>query len=239
MIDLPKPGRRHLLAMLTALPAPMRAGNRWLRRPPPSHRRCGRAVRRKAPGCWWRGPSDGTLNRWADALLPALEQSLPADTSIHRIEIGSADGVTGANQFEARGAPDGLTVLLAPGQAALAWMVGDPRVQFDVGHWVPVMAGMSTGIVVGRPRCWRETVTPASPPPDRPALDLAALLGIHLLGAQMSIRVRSRRSDPRAGRLFRRRCGRCGAAARCRRARAVRGTGLGRRAAAVHAWRDR
>ena len=49
------------------------------------------------------------------------------------MEIGSADGVTGANQFEARGAPDGQTVLLVPGQAAVAWMVGDPRAQFDVG----------------------------------------------------------------------------------------------------------
>ena len=97
------------------------------------------------------GPADGALNRWADALLPALEQSLPPDTAIRRVEIGSADGVTGANQFEARGAPDGQTVLLVPGQAALAWMVGDPRAQFDVGHWVPVMAGASPGIVVGRP----------------------------------------------------------------------------------------
>ena len=60
--------------------------------------------------------------------------------------VGGLDGVTGANQFEARGAPDGLTVLLVPGQAVLAWMVGDPRAQFDVGHWVPVMAGVSAGL---------------------------------------------------------------------------------------------
>ena len=42
-----------------------------------------------------------------------------------------------------------MTVLLAPGEAALAWMVGDPRAQFDVGHWVPVMAGTASAIVVG------------------------------------------------------------------------------------------
>jgi hypothetical protein len=128
------------------------------------------------------GPADGMLNHWADALLPALEQSLAPDTSIRRVEIGSTDGVTGANQFEARGAPDGHTVLLAPGFAALAWMVGDPRAQFDVGGWVPVMAGTSAAVVVGRPPALagqgRARVAAAGPA----SCDLAALLGFHLLG---------------------------------------------------------
>ncbi len=113
--------------------------------------------------------------------MPALEQSLPPDTAINRVEIGAADGVTGANQFEARGAPDGQTVLLVPGQAALAWMVGDPRAQFDVGHWVPVIAGAGSGIVVGRSTVLasdgRARVAAAGPA----SFDLVALLGIHLL----------------------------------------------------------
>jgi hypothetical protein len=131
------------------------------------------------------GPNDGALNRWADALLPALEQSLPPDTSIHRIEVGAADGVTGANQFEARGAPDGLTVLLAPGQAVLAWMVGDSRAQFDVGHWVPVMAGISSGIVVGRQDVLARDGHSRIAAAGAASLDLPALLGIHLLGTRI------------------------------------------------------
>jgi hypothetical protein len=131
------------------------------------------------------GPQDGALNLWADALLPALEQSLPPDTSIQRVEIGSADGVTGANQFEARGAPDGMTVLLAPGEAVLAWMVGDPRAQFDVGHWVPVLAGTASAVVVVRPttiaKGGRVRVAAASPV----SVDLAALLALDLLGVQV------------------------------------------------------
>jgi hypothetical protein len=133
------------------------------------------------------GPADGMLNHWADALLPAFEQSLPPDTSIRRVEVGSADGVTGANQFEARGVPDGQTVLLAPGQAALAWMVGDPRAQFDVAHWVPVVAGTSTGLVVGRPAVLdpdgHARIAAASPA----GSDLAALLGLYLLGVRMEV----------------------------------------------------
>jgi hypothetical protein len=133
------------------------------------------------------GPADGMLNHWADALLPAFEQSLPPDTSIRRVEVGSADGVTGANRFEARGVPDGQTVLLAPGQAALAWMVGDPRAKFDVAHWVPVVAGTSTGLVVGRPVVLdtdgHARIAPASPA----GSDLAALLGLYLLGVRMEV----------------------------------------------------
>jgi hypothetical protein len=133
------------------------------------------------------GPADGILNHWADALLPAFEQSLPPDTSIRRVEIGSTDGVTGANQFEARGVPDGQTVLLAPGRAALAWMVGDPRAKFDVAHWVPVVAGASTGLVVGRPAVLdpdgHARIGAASPA----GSDLAALLGLYLLGVRMEV----------------------------------------------------
>ena len=42
-------------------------------------------------------------------------------------------------------------MLLAPGQAALAWMVGDPRAQFDVGALGAGDGGHGAGIVVGRP----------------------------------------------------------------------------------------
>ena len=181
MTDLPRTGRRRLLAMLTALPAAMRAGALFAASPPAP----ATTPFSERPRLLVAGPSDGALNRWADALLPALEQSLPPDMSIRRVEIGSADGVTGANQFEARGAPDGMTVLLAPGQAAIAWMVGDPRAQFDVGHWVPVLAATGAGIVVGRPSVLgpggRARVAAAGPA----SFDLPAMLGVQLLGAPM------------------------------------------------------
>jgi hypothetical protein len=177
MLDQPQSGRRALLATLSGLLAGMRAG-RSLAGVPPTVA----LPFSENPKLLVAGPADGALNRWADALLPALEQSLPPDTAIRRIEIGSTDGVTGANQFEARGAPDGHTVLLTPGYAALAWMVGDPRAQFDVGGWVPVMAGTSAAIVVGRAPVLgaqgRARVAAAGPA----SCDLAALLGVHLLG---------------------------------------------------------
>jgi hypothetical protein len=179
MTDLPRSGRRSLLAVLSTLPTAMWGGSLSAAPPPVV------TPFSETPRLLVAGPQDGALNHWADALLPALEQSLPPDTSIKRLEVGSADGVTGANQFEARGSPDGLTVMLAPGQAVLAWMVGDPRAQFDVARWVPVIAGTSVGIVVGRPTVLapdgRARIAAAGPA----SADLAALLGIHLLGARM------------------------------------------------------
>jgi hypothetical protein len=177
MTNLPRLGRRRLLAMAATLPVAARAG-RVFAAPPPAPA----ATFPDSPKLLVAGPSDGSLNRWADALQPALEASLPPDTTIRRVEVGSVDGVTGANQFEVRSVPDGTTVLLVPGQAALAWMVGDPRAQFDVGHWVPVMAGMSSGIVVARPGTLasggRVRVAAAS----AASVDLVALIGLQLLG---------------------------------------------------------
>src|ERR1700734_1670718 len=118
MTDLPRPGRRSLLAMLSTLPATVRAGTLWAE--PPS---AVTAPFAESPRLFVAGPSDGALNPWAGALLSGPEQLRPAATPIHQVEVGSAEGVTGPNQFEARGAPDGLTTMLAPGQAALAWMV--------------------------------------------------------------------------------------------------------------------
>jgi hypothetical protein len=181
MTDLP-PSRRRLLTWATTLPAAMRAGS-LLAAPSP----IAVAPFAERPKLLVAGPADGTLNRWADALLPALEQSLPPDTSIRRVEVGSVDGVTGANQFEVRSVPDGQTVLLAPGQAALAWMVGDPRAKFDVAHWVPVVAGTSVGLVVGRASVFagdpHARVVVTSPA----GSDLPALLGLYLLGVRMEV----------------------------------------------------
>lgn len=174
MIDQPPLGRRLLLASLGILPAIARVGRVCAA---PSS-----AAFPDNPRLLVAGPEDGALNRWADALQPALEQSLPSDTAIRRVEIGSADGVTGANQFEARGVPDGTTLLLVPGQATLAWMVGDSRAQFDVGHWVPVMAGMTSGIVVGRPGVLTSGARVRVAAAGAASLDLAALLGLQLLG---------------------------------------------------------
>ncbi len=132
------------------------------------------------------GPDGGATDAWTRVITPALAQALPPETLIRKTEAGGPDGVTAANQFDARSAPDGQTVLLTPGLAALAWLVGDPRAQFDAGHWVPVLAGATPGVVVARagPQAFGPGGKPrlAASSPTGP--ELPALLGIELLGAQ-------------------------------------------------------
>ncbi len=130
------------------------------------------------------GPNGGTLNRWARLVQPALAQSVGPGTQFHQTEIGGADGVTAANQFEARGAPDGFTLLMVPGETPLAWLVGDPRAKFDVSRWVPVVAAVTPAVVVGRLPALLSgrpmRVAAGSPG----GLDLPLLLGIELLGVR-------------------------------------------------------
>jgi hypothetical protein len=134
------------------------------------------------------GPDGGLLGRWGDTVAGALDETLPSGTRVHATCTGGIDGVTGANQFEARVAPDGATVLLAPGAAALDWLVGDPRAHFDAEHWVPVMAGVTPAIVMVRPDAMKpgpgRLVRLAASGPVGP--QLPALLGLDLLGAHVT-----------------------------------------------------
>jgi hypothetical protein len=129
------------------------------------------------------GSASGRLDRWADLMAPSLERALPSGTVLRRQLAGGDDGVSGANQFDARAIPDGGTALLLPGEAALAWLAGDPRARYDVTRWVPVMAGWTPGIIYSRVPI--QSLGPgarlrvAAADPGGP--DLAALLGLELL----------------------------------------------------------
>ena len=132
------------------------------------------------------GPDGGRTDAWTLVFVPALGPILPPETLIRRTSIGGADGVTGANQLDARSAPDGQTVLLVPGRAATAWLVGDPRAQFDAGHWVPILAGLAPGVVVARlgPSAFGPGGKPRIAADSPVGAELPALLGIDLLGAE-------------------------------------------------------
>lgn len=154
MPDSP-PSRRQALSLLaapfvarSAVAAPSLPGIAPLSAPPTAGLPDGAAL-------LIAGPPRGRPDRWADLLLPALGRVLPsaagpAARPLVRSAVGGADGVTGANQFEALVPPDGGTALLLPGSAALAWLTGDPRAQFDAARWVPAWAGLASAVLVSR-----------------------------------------------------------------------------------------
>jgi len=133
------------------------------------------------------GPPQGRLDHWADLLIPALGRAMPsafarpAMPPVMRSAVGGVDGVTGANQFEARISPDGGTALLLPGSAAMAWLVGDPRAQFDAARWVPAWAGLASAVLVSRvPLSPGGTLRVGGAHPAGPTLP--ALLALDMLG---------------------------------------------------------
>jgi hypothetical protein len=136
------------------------------------------------------GPANGPLAGWAQVLAAAIAQRIGASGQSLRITyVGGADGVTAANQFEARTAPDGSTALLVSGSSAIAWLIGDPRAQFDAGRWLPVATGLGSGIVLRAPTQSASMVASrprlaASGPAE---LALAATLGLSLLGIETQL----------------------------------------------------
>jgi hypothetical protein len=180
---LPSPGRRHVLGLLASLPLMGRA--RSAMAAPSlviSPARADTPLFPDGATVLVAGPDGGAIDRWAHLLEPPLAQALAPGVTVRQTVAGGADGVTGANHFYARAAPDGRTVLLAPGEAALDWLVGDPRAQFDVGHWVAVMACVAPAVLVGRRAVFDapDTVRIAAASPAGP--DMPAVLGIELLG---------------------------------------------------------
>ena len=134
-----------------------------------------------APTLLVAGPAGGRLDRWATQLAAALTPGLPAGTRLSPSQVGGEDGVTGANQFTTRVTPDGNTVLLVPGDAALAWLVGDPRARFDAAKWLGVVAGIAPAVVCAPPGFLaRDRMRVGMAGPVGP--DLAALLGLELAG---------------------------------------------------------
>ncbi len=140
----------------------------------------GEAVLSEAPVLLVAGPEGGRLARWGAVISTALLPGLPAGTRLELTAVGGEDGVTGANQFTTRVAPDGNTLLLAPADAALAWMVGDPRARFDAAKWLGVLAATTPCVVCGRAVAPGERLRVGMAGPVGP--DLAALLGLELSG---------------------------------------------------------
>jgi len=187
MTGLPSPSRRRALSMVAGFVAAAAA-------PPPMSVPGAPATQAsfpEGPALVVAGPPRGRLDHWADLLIPALARVFPsafaelAAQSVARSAVGGADGVTGANQFEAHVPPDGGTALLLPGAAAMAWLVGDPRAQFDAARWVPAWAGVASAVLVSRvPLMAGRTLRVGGAHPD--GLALPVLLALDMLGIEVT-----------------------------------------------------
>ena len=130
------------------------------------------------------GPPDCATAAWARLLLPSLASGMARGAPLNIRYVGGEDGVTGANQFDARAMGDGGQALLFPGCVALSWMAGDSRAQFDIGHFLPLLALTCTNVLMMRgglapPKRGRPVRLLCGTGP-RPAL--TALMALDLIG---------------------------------------------------------
>jgi hypothetical protein len=127
------------------------------------------------------GADDGPLSPYARAIADGLDQRLPATQAVRIRPSGGADGVTAANQFEASELPDGHATLMVSGAAAMAWLRGDPRAQYDIGHWLPVLTSLVSGVVLAGPPSHLRNDTLLAFEGDA-GMVLPAVLGLDLIG---------------------------------------------------------
>ncbi len=130
------------------------------------------------------GPRGGRIDRWSRAVAQGLQAGLSPQRPLQLRRVGGQDGVTGANRLQALVVPDGRTAAMLPSDAIIAFLTGDPRVHFQPGEWIPVLAGVNAAVLVvrgGLPRLVDAApIRLAAASPESP--DLAALLAFQKLG---------------------------------------------------------
>ncbi|MFC7554280.1 hypothetical protein ACFQU7_21865 [Pseudoroseomonas wenyumeiae] len=130
------------------------------------------------------GPEGGPAALWAAKVAAGLVRGLPHAVALHSTTIGGPDGVTAANRFATLEGAEGRTLLVLPGSAAHARLIGESRARYPVEGWLPLCASWQGAILAGRgPMPAPNAARPlrlALPGPDAP--EAAALLGLDLIG---------------------------------------------------------
>jgi hypothetical protein len=127
------------------------------------------------------GPEEGGAALLAQRAATSLARGLVQATALRVHVLGGPDGITAANRFASSAAPDGRVLLLLPGLAAQAQMVGDGRARYEPRRWPAICGSVHPCVVAGRGALGDTTpLRLALPGPAAP--ETAALLALDLLG---------------------------------------------------------
>jgi hypothetical protein len=130
------------------------------------------------------GPEGGAVAILASRAAGALSRGLVQAAALRVAVLGGPDGITAANRFASSTVRDGPMLLLMPGAAAQAQLVGDPRARFEPRHWPAICGSVQPCILAGpAPNSRGASATPlrvALPGPAAP--EAAALLALDLAG---------------------------------------------------------
>src|SRR4051812_23201678 len=136
----------------------------------------------------------GGTDVWARFIQPPLSRELPGKPTIIIRNVPGGGSTTGANQFQQRAKPDGLTLLGTSGSTQFPYLLDDPRVKYEYKDWTAILASPTGGVVYVRPELGIKNASEIKKILNEPmkygsqgatSLDLVPLLAFELLGMKV------------------------------------------------------
>jgi tripartite-type tricarboxylate transporter receptor subunit TctC len=93
----------------------------------------------------------GGSDVWARFFAPYLSENLPGKPTVVVKNVPGGGSITGTNQFVQRAKPDGLSILGTSGSTQLPYLLGDPRVRYELKELIPVLVSPTGGVVYVNP----------------------------------------------------------------------------------------
>ena len=88
----------------------------------------------------------GGSAKWANFFAPLLSEALPGNPTVVVKYKPGAGSTKGANWFQKEGAGDGTIIFGTSGSTHFPYLLGDPRVKYEIKDWIPVMATGTGGV---------------------------------------------------------------------------------------------
>ena len=93
----------------------------------------------------------GGSDTWARFYAPQISENLPGAPAIAVKNIPGGGSTKGANQFQSRAKPNGLTILGTSGSTQFPYLLGDRRVRYEYKDWQVGLATPTGGVVYVSP----------------------------------------------------------------------------------------
>ncbi|BBM88572.1 hypothetical protein COTS27_00253 [Spirochaetota bacterium] len=88
----------------------------------------------------------GGSDKWSRFYAPLLSEALPGKPVVVVKNMPGAGSTKGANYFQNRAKPDGLTILGTSGSTQFPYLLGDKRVKYRYQDWNIVLASGTGGV---------------------------------------------------------------------------------------------
>ena len=88
----------------------------------------------------------GGSAKWANFFAPLLSEALPGNPTVVVKYRPGAGSTKGANWFQEQENGDGTVIFGTSGSTHFPYLLGDPRVRYEIKDWVPVMATGTGGV---------------------------------------------------------------------------------------------